>query len=1292
MASIKTLPEAVHSSVRSSIILFDLTRVVEELIYNSLDAGATKVSIFIGVGTCYVKVVDDGSGITRDGLQLTSKLHPLANMDAAKGSFGFRGEALGSISDVSLLEIVTKAHGKPNGYRKGCKCLYLGIDDDRQDVGTTVVVRDLFYNQPVRRKHMQSSPKKVLHSVKKCVLLIALVHSKVSFKVVDIESEDELLYTRSSSSPLSLLISGFGIEISSSLHELNLSNGILKLSGYLSGPYDTFSMKALQYVYINSRFVGKGPIHKLLNQLAIRFKCLDPLKVNNRVQEGKRSRSQAYPSYILKLSCPRSHYDLTFEPSKTSVEFKDWVPILTFIEKAITQFWSEKMASGKSCSHTSDIIGKDEMWEEGDNIISAEEDSFVADFLKKSETAEKVCRIQNQQASVGLPTFPLEMLTGEISHVPDKKDDRISLQNLYKNTAEFGKQHTDMGFFHQTKNSFKSWDGSLTKHISSANRESDNHLWALDNDFFSVEDNFLENNFIATERSDDYVDFSFGSSWENESLKVDPNVSRSSGRSSGSALSYDCFEFGKNAEEVSEDLKKPFLQSCSRENLLPDGEMFARDETFEHQIDGFRTKRKRLDPDDQVDVVEVDGSNQSVDFFPRTLWQDEAASGCPSLRLRKKCDMHTDLGFPSRDSIKLFSPDRERFSEEDDFPPDSIGEFGNFGSAHFSLHSEWQPVTSDPFVKSMHWDVEQFTHENALDVSLQSDKHASSEDFAKRGGNSCIFRYDSMPNSLSQGNCSSSSCANNELDFKGYAGPKREICKFLQGQNLDIISPKHSDILTDETDWFCVDSCGKDNADNFAVSSHFISSFSYIDKDENQRDLLRQRDSGQNHVHRERSIRSHSAPPFYRGKKFFALSDHLTRKARKPNTQAVHEALTFPETGELKHLQQSSGAFHLYLKPTFVEDSVLEVRPEMKRKPDIAPEKNEIKRSESLRSLSLSTCLILVRLKTSLLRRLKIQQILGSNVGRSVHRLQFSTLAIFEYFLKYRCIFNLLYKFTNGDESHHFHDQCNILDISSGILHLAGDSLVPESINKNCLENAKVLQQVDKKFIPVVASGTLAIIDQHAADERIRLEELRQKVLIGEMKAITYLDAEQELVLPEIGYQLLHNYAEQIQNWGWICNIHSQGSKSFTKNLNLLHRRPAVVTLLAVPCVLGVNLSDVDLLEFLQQLADTDGSSTMPPSVLRVLNSKACRGAIMFGDTLLPSECSLIVEELKQTSLCFQCAHGRPTTVPLVNLEALHKQIAKLGLLNDGSNQSWHGLRRHERSLERAAQRLNLAS
>ncbi|XP_038722366.1 DNA mismatch repair protein MLH3 isoform X4 [Tripterygium wilfordii] len=753
MDSIKPLPEALRSSVRSGVVLFDLTRVVEELVFNSLDAGATKVSVAVGLGTCYVKVVDDGSGVSRDGLVLlgeryaTSKLHDLANVDATIKSFGFRGEALASIADVSLLEIVTKACGRPNGYRKvmkGAKCLYLGLDDDMKDVGTTVVVRDLFYNQPVRRKHMQSSPKKVLHLIKKCVLRIALVHSKVFFKVFDIESEDDLLYTRPCASPLSLLMSGFGLKDSKFLHELEYSDGILKLSGYVSGPYGCHDIKAFQYVYINSRFVCKGPIHKLLNNLGTRTVCLDQWKANRGSLKGKRSTAQALPAYMLNLLCPHSLYDLTFEPSKTFVEFKDWAPVLYFIEEAVQKLWRGS-TYGEPLSHGADIFHKDNKWNEADNITSEEEEANEVKDLRQS---------------LG------------VLHSSSKLN---SVEDL-----EFGTRQDDR----------------------------------------NIQDVMLETNGLRD------------------------------------------------------------------------------DEKFENS----------------------------------------------------HCTCANDVG--------LF----------EDFIPKETEE-----SLHYAV--KWR---------------------------------------------------------------------------------------------------------------------------------------------------------------------------------------------------------TRPQT-------------------------------------------------------------------------------------------------------------------TNNGRPNHIHDQNKILEISSGFFHLSGDLLFPKSINKNCLAGARVLHQVDKKFISIVAGGTLAVIDQHAADERIRLEELRRKVLSGEGKAVTFLDTEQELVLPEIGYQLLHNYADLIKDWGWFCSIHSQGSRSFKKNLNVLHQQPTLITLLAVPCILGVNLTHMDLQEFLEQLGDTDGASTIPPSVIRVLNFKACRGAIMFGDSLLPSECSLIVEELKQTSLCFQCAHGRPTTAPLVNMEAFQKQITKLGALEGDSNKPWHGLCRQEVSLERSAQRLTEA-
>lgn len=83
-----------------------------------------------------------------------------------------------------------------------------------------------------------------------------------------------------------------------------------------------FSPLSLTCPDINSQFISKGPIHKLLNQLAIRFEHLDLWNVDGKFQNKKRTRSQACPAYILNLSCPRSLYDLTFEPSMTCVQFK----------------------------------------------------------------------------------------------------------------------------------------------------------------------------------------------------------------------------------------------------------------------------------------------------------------------------------------------------------------------------------------------------------------------------------------------------------------------------------------------------------------------------------------------------------------------------------------------------------------------------------------------------------------------------------------------------------------------------------------------------------------------------------------------------------------------------------------------------------------------------------------------------------------------------------------------------------------------------------------------------------
>ncbi|KAM1933300.1 hypothetical protein ACFX15_017625 [Malus domestica] len=382
------------------------------------------------------------------------------------------------------------------------------------------------------------------------------------------------------------------------------------------------------------------------------------------------------------------------------------------------------------------------------------------------------------------------------------------------------------------------------------------------------------------------------------------------------------------------------------------------------------------------------------------------------------------------------------------------------------------------------------------------------------------------------------------IDFNGIIdmlkGQLINSGKFFQLHNLDgEFSLECPDILADETDWSCLHPCSKDNkgTDLYKIQKH----------------KFRVQDCLQNQSSIGRLRRSHSAPPFYRSqRRYFTLSHPLTTTASKPDAQTFRDAPTYPEVSKMKDLHQPSGGYHLNLKPSSVEDFPLDTRADIEKSQDIEAGVNK---SHEVEMFEQSTC-------SEIQATAPIKGVLTQ--------------------VKHKLFMIKTYS------------------ISSGFLHLSADSLVPQSINKNCLSDCRVLRQVDKKYIAVMAGTTLAVIDQYTADERIRLEELHQKVLSGEgeAKAITFLDVEQELVLPEIGYQLLHNYAKPVEGWGWLCNTLAEGSGSFKRHLNLLHRQPTAATLIRVPCILGVNLSDSDVMEFLQQLAGTDGSSTTPPSVL----------------------------------------------------------------------------------------------
>ncbi|RPA79923.1 hypothetical protein BJ508DRAFT_194249, partial [Ascobolus immersus RN42] len=235
---------------------------------------------------------------------------------------------------------------------------------------------------------------------------------------------------------------------------------------------------------------------------------------------------------------------------------------------------------------------------------------------------------------------------------------------------------------------------------------------------------------------------------------------------------------------------------------------------------------------------------------------------------------------------------------------------------------------------------------------------------------------------------------------------------------------------------------------------------------------------------------------------------------------------------------------------------------------------------------------------------------------------------------------------------------------------LATTSLSLQKISKDDLRHAKVIQQVDRKFIlaslPSSSSSSsgdrlLVLIDQHAASERIRVEKFFEEICAEPTPSV----APGRPLLFQLGAHevgLLERYRAHFESWGFRWQkVVVKGVPDGQSTISI----STLPSLVVGRCVKEPTLA-IDLLRtFAHALADSSAPSTppsrkgkswveavgsMPEKLVDMVNSKACRGAVMFNDELSLEECREIVEGLTGTRMPFICAHGRPSVVPLVEL------------------------------------------
>jgi DNA mismatch repair protein MutL len=325
MNKIKILSDNLANQIAAGEVVERPASVIKELVENSIDAGARRIQIDIELGgRRLMRVADDGEGMLRDDAILaferhaTSKIKVLEDL-AAIQTLGFRGEALASIASVARVELVTKTESDPVGTRvliEGGRIV--DVKDAARNTGTTISVRDLFFNTPARRKFMRSEATENYH-LTQIIQHYALAHPEIAFTLTS--NGREVLRVSPAKDLRERAFQLFGAGLIESL--LPVAGGrefIAKISGFVSAPRERRTNRDGQYFFVNQRFVRDKVI---AGGLLEGFRAVLPHGV--------------YPVAFLFLDIPLEEIDVNVHPAKTEVRFRRSEAVKETIAEAIRE-------------------------------------------------------------------------------------------------------------------------------------------------------------------------------------------------------------------------------------------------------------------------------------------------------------------------------------------------------------------------------------------------------------------------------------------------------------------------------------------------------------------------------------------------------------------------------------------------------------------------------------------------------------------------------------------------------------------------------------------------------------------------------------------------------------------------------------------------------------------------------------------------------------------------------------------------------------------------------------------
>lgn len=411
--------------------------VVKELLENSIDSGADSVSVEIkGGGTELIRVTDNGSGIEKDDIPLAFMRHATSKLKTSEDlshilSFGFRGEALASIAGVSQTELITKRAEDLYGYNYriegGEEKLFSEIGAPE---GTTLIVRNLFYNVPARKKFLKSASTESAH-ICDIVEKTALSHPEIAIRLV--ADGRSLLHTSGNGRLKDVIFTIFGKEVSENLIEIDHEKEKLSISGYIGKPVISRSKRDFEVIFVNGRYIHSSLISKACEE------AYKPFMMQHK-----------FPFVMLDIRVSPEDVDVNVHPQKMEVRFSDSADIYNSVCSVIREELKKAElivdASPEADEHKKGNERKAESEKKGlkdEFKLEPFEVKKAFEYRAPSEViaADKVLPSVMEESAVrfkGIDPYREQVMYEQQSLFKDKGSNGLYEGNLYKGkTAEY---------------------------------------------------------------------------------------------------------------------------------------------------------------------------------------------------------------------------------------------------------------------------------------------------------------------------------------------------------------------------------------------------------------------------------------------------------------------------------------------------------------------------------------------------------------------------------------------------------------------------------------------------------------------------------------------------------------------------------------------------------------------------------------------------------------------------------------------------------------------------------------